>query len=131
MLDQKYFGLSLKTWILILLVIIYFIYCTKCRKEDFCIEESRVKVYNFNTTWCGYSVRFQKVFDEFQEKHKNNANVKIIDVKCDDEKNKNICEEYSVPGYPTIIFEKGQEKIDFQGDRDTTKDLDEQLQQLL
>ena len=29
------------------------------------------------------------------------------------------------------IIEKGQEKIDFQGDRDTTKDLDEQLQKLL
>jgi thiol-disulfide isomerase/thioredoxin len=130
MLDQKYFGLSLATWSIILLVIVYFIYCTKCRKEDFSIEESKIKVYNFNTKWCGYSVNFQKIFDEFQKKHKNTTNVEVIDVKCDDDVNKNICEEYSVQGYPSVIFKKGQEKINYEGER-TVDGLEEQLQKLL
>jgi len=130
MLDQKYFGLSLLTWIVILVLIIYFIYCTKCRTETFTSEKSKVKVFNFNTKWCGYSKQFQPIWDSFQKKCNSKKNVEIIDVKCDDKKNENICNKYSVPGYPSILFEKDGKVIDYQGER-SVDGLHSQLKKLL
>jgi len=131
MLDQKYFGLSLKIWLLLAVIVGYYMYCNnKNSKEKFSIEETTVKVFNFNTEWCGYSKQFQPIWDKFQSKHKNNKSVRIMDVKCDQKKNENLCNKYEVPGYPSIIFEKGNQKIDYQGPR-SLEGLEAQLKKLL
>ena len=70
MLNQNFFGLSLTTWIVIIIILIYSIYLTKCDMENFSANsdiednsdfednsnfednsdvDSTVKVYNFNT----------------------------------------------------------------------------------
>lgn len=59
-------------------------------------------IYNFNTSWCGYSTKFQQTWDEFAEINKN-TDIQIIDVKCDDPINENLCDKYSVEGYPTVL----------------------------
>ena len=74
MLDQKYFGLSLMTWIIIGIIFLYIIYCTTCMKETFS-ETPKVKVFNFNTKWCGYSTRFQPEWNKFEKECKNMNNV--------------------------------------------------------
>ena len=131
MLDQKYFGLSLKIWILMAIIVAYYIYCNKKNsKEDFSAEENTVKVFNFNTEWCGYSKQFQDTWDKFQVRNKTKKNVEIKDVKCDNKKNYKMCEEYQVQGYPTVIFEKGSSKIDYQGSR-TVEGLEAKLKELL
>jgi thiol-disulfide isomerase/thioredoxin len=63
---------------------------------------NKTKIYNFNTSWCGYSVRFQPIWDKFM-KENTNTNINIIDVKCDDKKNSDLCKKYDVPGYPTVV----------------------------
>jgi protein disulfide-isomerase A6 len=64
-------------------------------------DNTNTKIYNFNTSWCGYSLRFQPVWDEFASK--NNGNVEIIDVKCDNDSNKDLCNKYDIPGFPSVL----------------------------
>ena len=123
-LDQKYFGLSLLTWIVIGIAVIYLCFCKKCR-EDFVESESDVlKVYNFNTTWCGYSVRFQPIWDKFHLKMKSNKNIQVMDIKCDNENDprvKELCQKYGVEGFPTVIFSKGNKVVHYQNERTVEK----------
>jgi thiol-disulfide isomerase/thioredoxin len=123
-LDQKYFGLSLLTWIVIGIAIIYLCFCKKCQ-EDFTDSKSDVlKVYNFNTTWCGYSVRFQPIWDKFHKKMKSNKNIQVLDIKCDnqdDPKVKELCQRYGVEGFPTVIFAKGNKVVQYQDERTVEK----------
>ena len=141
MFDQKYFGLPLWVWIVVIVVISYNVYkscynsSTKSVvnteiKEKFsdAVPESSnkpiVKIFNFNTEWCGWSRRFQPEWESFMEHVKiptnNLAHVQAYDVKCDKEENKQVCEEYQVPGYPYVIVEVNGARKSYDGER--TKD---------
>lgn len=63
---------------------------------------NKTKLYNFNTKWCGYSVRFQPIWNELKDQV-TDPNVEIIDVKCDDPANKELCTKYDIPGYPSVV----------------------------
>ena len=141
MLNNKFLNISFKTWIIIFLTILYLIF--KKKPEDFTSKcsskkskiisksnsvnksNNKIKVYNFNTLWCSISRDFQDSWDEFSKKNKSD-NVDIIDVKCDNDKFKDLCKKYPVPGYPTVLFVKGEKVAEYQGDR-TPKDLAETL----
>lgn len=110
----------------------------KCSMENFSSTESEkhdhdiLRVYNFNTSWCGYSKNFQPIWDEFMNKHNGKNNVIIEDVKCDDESNahaQNLCKTFEIPGYPTIIFEHNNNRIDYMGPR-TVEGLEQKLMKL-
>jgi len=147
-LQDKYYGLSLLSWliILVLVVIFYFTIFTgestaekneassakQEVKEKFSETNNKVKVYNFNTEWCGYSIRFQPEWNKFEAevKAKNNlANVKAYDVKCDDPKNEKMCMDYEVPGFPTVIIEKGNTRKVYDGPR-TAQSLIETIEKM-
>ena len=79
-------------------------------------------IYNFNTLWCGYSIRFQPIWNEFALNNTNNKNIKIIDVKCDDQRNEQLCSKYSIEGYPSVIMVKNNVVTNYNGPR-TVDDL--------
>lgn len=135
MLKTKILNISILNWLLIILII--FISFFRKDKEEFSsTEEStckakkpsnlKIKVYNFNTLWCGYSRQFQPIFDDFKSKNKAD-NVEIIDVKCDNENNLELCKKYPIPGYPTVLFVEGDRVAEYQGNR-TVEDLTKSLQ---
>jgi thiol-disulfide isomerase/thioredoxin len=68
-----------------------------------------IKIYNFNTEWCVHSKDFQPIWDEFSFKTNNLANFEALDVKCDNEDGNDICDEYKVKAFPSIILEKNDE----------------------
>ena len=76
-----------------------------------------IKVYNFNTSWCGYSVRFQPEWKKFKKEIKSidNLSIQAFDIKCDNINNKQMCNDYEIPGFPTIIIEKDGKKINYNG----------------
>lgn len=120
----NYKVLNIPGWIW-LIIIIYFLYTmyNKCNintnmKENF--NNSKVKVYNFNTEWCGWSKRFQPEWDKFTELSNKMTNVTAIDVKCDNEENKELCKKFDVPGFPTVIFEVGDKIIPYKKERTAT-----------
>jgi thiol-disulfide isomerase/thioredoxin len=125
---------SLKNLLLLiaLLVIIYFFIfnedLTTCSntKDTFSNSENKtsnlIKVYNFNTSWCGYSVRFQPEWEKFQKEIESidNLNIEGYDIKCDNTNNKQMCDDYDIPGFPTVIIEKDNKKINYNGPRTAT-----------
>lgn len=137
MLNQEYFGLPLWIWLVVIGIIAYNVYqsCEKCScntvvktpiKEKFADEPKSsnkpiVKIFNFNTEWCGWSRRFQPEWDAFMEYVNNPENglthVQALDVKCDNDKNKSLCEEYEVPGYPYVIVEVNGSRKSYEGER--------------
>ena len=125
-LQDKYYGLSLLSWLIIIVLIIVFIFTMFPSNKSVETNESfsdtktkeKINVYNFNTESCGYSVRFQPEWKKFEEeiKAKNDlSNVHAYDVKCDDPANEQMCVDYQVPGFPTVVVEKGNTKKVFQG----------------
>ena len=160
MFNQIYLGLPLWVWIIVIAIVTFSVYQTTCNKTtcnknvakpettreikekfaDTQIPQNLqnkpiVKIFNFNTTWCGWSVKFQPEWDDFAKYVAVPSNVlshvKAYDIKGDDEfKNKvtgdlqktngELEKAYEVPGYPYIIIEVNGSRISYKGDR--TKD---------
>ena len=150
-LNDKYFGLTLFTWLMILVLIglFYFSMTTTSTTEDFEDYESvetsndkdddnnkdddsdsdnnnnKIKLLNFNTSWCGYSVRFQPEWTKFENKMKGDRKYKLVealDIKCDKPENEKMCKEYDIPGFPAVIIEKDKNRGLYKGPR-TYEDL--------
>lgn len=71
-------------------------------------EKVIIKVFNFNTSWCGWSKKLQPEWDKFTKLIIDNKlnHIQVYDVKCDNDSNSQICKEYNVRGYPYIVIEK-------------------------
>ncbi len=135
MLDQKYWGLPLWVWLVVVGIILFSCYQTKGymetpkseseTKEKFAEvsqtkDKTKIKVFNFNTSWCGWSRRFQPEWDEFSKRVKSDpklAHVDAFDIKCDDDKNESMCEKYQVPGYPFVVIEIDGKRTQYNGER--------------
>ena len=61
-LEKTFYGLSGRGLMIIIILICVFFLFSFMSEEAFTNSENKksnlVKVYNFNTSWCGYSVRF-------------------------------------------------------------------------
>jgi thiol-disulfide isomerase/thioredoxin len=101
--------------IFLFLILIGFLYFKKSN-ETLTNSDTTIKIYNFNTEWCGYSKMFQPIWDEFAQKC-DKLGVKAIDIKCDSSKYKQMCEDYNIRGYPTVILQHESKKIEFEGER--------------
>ncbi|ADO67205.1 putative protein disulfide isomerase [Cafeteria roenbergensis virus] len=85
---------------------------------------SKINVYNFNTSWCRYSVMFAPEWSKFETMIDTDKSINAIDVKCDDSNNDGLCQKYDVPGFPFIVIEKDNKRIDYQGPRSATSLLE-------
>lgn len=131
MLNKKCFCLPLWVWLLVLAIIVYYICYKKPEVKPTTIEEkkekfsnatnSKLKIFNFNTEWCGWSKRFQPEWDKFTQMVKEDSNlnskVEVFDVKCDSPDKKQMCEAYNVPGYPYVIIENNGIRTPYKGER--------------
>jgi thiol-disulfide isomerase/thioredoxin len=141
MLNGKYFEIPLWTWLIIIVVILYSVYhisrskqyeqkkekinlISNTKEELLNSKHSNIVIYNFNTTWCGWSKRFQPEWNEFSKYIINlKNNIKALDIKCDDGESENIllASKYNVPGYPYIVIViDGKEPIVYDGERTST-----------
>ena len=87
--------------------------------------ENKIKVFNFNTEWCGYSKQFQGEWDSFANQANQIGGVEAIDIKCDKPENEEMCKKYEIPGYPSIVIEKDGQRIDYEGPRSASGLMDE------
>lgn len=85
------------------------------------VSGKSIKFYNFNTTWCGWSKKFQPEWDKFTAMVKSNPKLNSIidvqDVKCDNDANKQLCIDNDVQGYPTVIINVNGKSTDYDGPR--------------
>lgn len=136
MLKEKVLGIPV--WVLIILTLLIgnYLYCSndeqpkvtndnkivveernKKSKEKFSDTPKKIKVFNFNTSWCGWSKRFQPEWEQFTQLTSNETNIEAIDVKCDDKSNESMCNDYNVPGFPYVIIDDGKTKTPYNGER--------------
>jgi thiol-disulfide isomerase/thioredoxin len=145
-----YCDLPLWVWVVIGAIFAHFfnnmIYNNEDTKEDF-KNEKKIIVYNFNTSWCGWSKRFQPEWDDFSNTA-TSLNITAIDVKCDDkipddtpndkkveltkqyEDNRKLAEKFNVPGYPYIVILVDDVPKPYEGER-TSKALQEYIKLVL
>ena len=93
-----------------------------------------IKMLNFNTSWCGWSKKFQPEWDNFtanvKSDNKLNSLVEVLDVKCDNDANKKLCMEHNVEGYPTVSIEANGQMSHYEGQR-TSDELMKKLKQTI
>lgn len=73
-------------------------------------------IINFNTVWCRHSKEFQPIWEEFSTSMQG-KNIKVIDMKCDEAENEELCQKFDIPGYPTVILFMGDDKHVYEGPR--------------
>jgi thiol-disulfide isomerase/thioredoxin len=111
----------------------YYVYMNK-RAEHF-TSDRKIRVYNFNTTWCGWSKNFQPEWDKFTDMMNSKVNdaYDIKDIKCDnienDPKLKALAKQYKVMGYPHIAINIDDNISTYKGER-KAQDLYDYVQKL-
>ena len=78
--------------------------------------DNKPKIINFNASWCYWSKKFQPVWDNLKNSMKN-KDIEVLDIKCELDKNKEICNKYQIEGFPTIKLIFGNNIIDYNGER--------------
>ena len=116
MLEDKFMGASIWLWIVGAIVIYLLMKQQNEEMENFA-NENKIKIYNFNTEWCGWSKKFQPEWDAFSKAVSSNPNVEARDVKCDRPENEAMCKSYNVPGFPSVVIEKNGERVNYSGPR--------------
>jgi thiol-disulfide isomerase/thioredoxin len=83
------------------------------------VSQTKVTVFNFNTSWCGWSKKFQPEWDKFVQVITNDdklsAKIDVKEVKCDIDED--LCAEYDVTGYPYVLIIKNDTKLPYNGKR--------------
>lgn len=105
---------------IIILIFIFWYFFSPNTVDNFDTSNDVPVIINFNTSWCGYSKQFQPNWDKFTSMIGNK--IKVIDMKCDLEENKQKCNAYGITGYPTVKLYKNGNAYDYNGDR-TPNDL--------
>lgn len=102
--------------IVIALLFIYFMFNKKSNEN----LSSGAKIVNYNTEWCGFSKRFQPVWEEFTNVMKDkHPEVDVVDMKCDKDGNEIKCRIPEVSGFPTVVLHVNDKKYVFEGKRET------------
>ena len=89
-------------------------YFRNFRRENFTGTETKPTFRLFYVDWCPHCTQTKPEFESC-----NNTSVKFETVNCEDPTNKELIQGYDIEGYPTLILEKGGQKISYDGERTT------------
>ena len=78
------------------------------------IKEIVNKLYFFKADWCGHCQNLKPVWEKLKKKY----NKKIEFIEMDSEKNKDNFIEWGIQAFPTIIFRKNTNAVEYNGSRD-------------
>ena len=112
--DQKFLGISLKYWILFCFIVLF---CCYSVKENMTNTLNKPKLILYWAEWCPHCKNFLPVWNEFKNKVKNTNKYDIENYDCAKTQNRPICDVNDIPGYPTVIKQIGNNRIEYQGPR--------------
>ena len=76
--------------------------------------------------WCGHCKTFKPTWNKIKKKYSGKIQTKEIN----SDKQPQEIKKYKVEGFPTVLFMKGNQRIEYQGDR-SAEDLDKFFQNAL
>ena len=76
------------------------------------INKSGGTFVKFYAPWCGHCKRLAPTWDKLSDKYASNGNVEVVKVDCT--KQKSVCNDQGVRGYPTLKYFKSG---DFEGEK--------------
>lgn len=80
------------------------------------VNDNKLKL--FYATWCGYSKQFFPVWEQIKQHVSNNPELQTHCEQYDCDKDNNICSEYGIEGFPTVVLvKKDGSKIMYTGER--------------
>ena len=130
-MNGKVFGNVRWSYLFILLLLFSVILCVfkmiAVSKNPESFEESasqipKDKIVLYYASWCGWCKKFLPVWKDFEKQSQSEfPNLIVETVQCDGE-NAAKCEAADIPGFPTVIYYKNNQKINFKDQR-TVKDL--------
>ena len=77
-------------------------------------KELENKLYFFKAEWCGHCKNFKPVWNQLKKKYKKD----IEFIEMDSDINKKEFLDWGIQGFPTIIFRKNTNAIEYNGNRD-------------
>ena len=93
----------------IIVIILFLIYYFFFKKKNL---KNKIKLIFFNSSWCFWSKKLLPILNEI----KNDKNIEVIEIKCDLNINKKICDKYKIYEYPTIKLINNDKIIDYTDD---------------
>jgi thiol-disulfide isomerase/thioredoxin len=75
----------------------------------------KIKLFLFKANWCGHCSMFKPTWNTL--KNDPQLKTKIDFITFDSEKNKNEIETYNIEGFPTIMLQKNDNMIQYEGQR--------------
>lgn len=80
------------------------------------IQEKKDKLYLFKADWCGHCKNFKSTWEKLQEDSELQNKVEFVTYDADKHSDK--ITNFGVEGFPTIILQKKDKVIEFNGMRD-------------
>ena len=119
MFDQSRKHIIIVVLVVMIIVMLFYKYTRSSKvksMQNFESQDLKPKIINFNTSWCYWSKELQPVWDKLTDDMKG-KDIEVLDVKCDLDANKEICDRYQVEGFPTIKLIVGDTILDYSGER--------------
>lgn len=85
--------------------------------------EVGVTIVKFFAPWCGHCMRMAPTWEDLSGKFAGHPVAKVAKVDCTLEDNKELCDEQSVDGFPTIFLYKAGKKVEEYNGGRTLDDL--------
>lgn len=79
------------------------------------LANNSIIVHYFNSDTCGYCIRFKPEWKKFVNSLTPSDNIKVVNESCGN--NNSNCDKFNVTGYPTIVFERPNNFITYDGPR--------------
>jgi thiol-disulfide isomerase/thioredoxin len=73
-------------------------------------------LFAFTAKWCGHCHHFLPTFEKLRREYVDDSKLKCINI--DEEKNRDLVEEYGIEGFPSIKLYDGKEFHEYEGGRD-------------
>ena len=70
----------------------------------------------FYAPWCGHCKALSPIWDELFEKNRHELNIAKVD--CTDDSNTELCVQFKINGYPTLLLLKDDKYYKYKGPRD-------------
>ncbi len=114
-------------YILIAVLVVCILYnLLPSKKEGLDNSENVHRFVNYNASWCYFSQQLDKLEDGtpgawrqlMDDEEVRNLGVEVVDLKCDESGNEEICKNQGIEAYPTIkLHKQGEDTVEYDGER--------------